>query len=123
MGDQKMVNRNKADHGDNSDTLQSIIQKKTDDNEPDQDHRFLRDDLMKALKSNLSEEEAKIIMMRFGLDTEQSISKRGHRTISEICDLVGYKPNKVRRIINRSLKKLQAVVGKDFELYCRELNL
>jgi len=124
--DQKMVNRMKANNmGENTDTMYSIIRSKTDDNELDLDHMFLREDLIKALRSHLSEEEASIIMLRFGMDgdMEQSSSRSGGRTISEVSKMIGLKPDKVRRTINRSLKQLQVLVGKDFEYYNRDLNL
>jgi len=124
--DQKMVNRMKANNiGENADTMYSIIRSKTDDNELDLDHMFLREDLIKALRSHLSEEEASIIMLRFGMDgdMEQSSSRSGGRTISEVSKMIGLKPDKVRRTINRCLKQLQVLVGKDFEYYNRDLNL
>mmetsp|Transcript_52023 Transcript_52023/g.58995 ORF Transcript_52023/g.58995 Transcript_52023/m.58995 type:complete len:689 (+) Transcript_52023:146-2212(+) len=124
--DQKMVNRMKANNmGENTDTMYSIIRSKTDDNELDLDHMFLREDLIKALRSHLSEEEASIIMLRFGMDgdMEQSSPRSGGRTISEVSKMIGLKPDKVRRTINRSLKQLQVLVGKDFEYYNRDLNL
>jgi RNA polymerase primary sigma factor len=109
--------------GDNADSMHSIIESKTDENELSQDQKFLREDLLKALQSHLSEVDARMIMLRFGMDTEQSTSKRCGRTISEVSDLVGLKPDKVRRTINRSLKQLQVLVGDDFKYYNRDLNL
>merc|ERR1712032_1121826 len=121
--DQTMVNQKKYSSGENSETMHSIIEKKTDDNDLDLVRLFLREDLMKALKSNLSEEQAYMIMLRFGMDTEPATSKHGGlRTINEICSLVGLKPDKVRRIIKNSLKQLHEMVGKDFEFYYSELN-
>lgn len=122
--DQQMVNRNIANNiGKQSDTIQSILQEKTDDAEVDQNHMFLHDDLMDAIKLHLSEEEANIIILRYGMDTNKLLSKRGGRTISEVSILVGLKPDKVRRTINKGLKELQVMLVEDFESYSRGLNM
>jgi len=122
--DQQMVNRNIANNaGKQSDTIQSILQHKTDDEEVDQDSMFLHEDLMDAIKLHLSEEEANIIILRFGMDTNNLLTKRGGRTISEVSSLVGLKPDKVRRTINKGLKELQVMLVEDFGGYSRGLNL
>lgn len=123
--DQTMVNRMNSNSGldSNANTLQSIIESKIDENDfSNLDRVFLREDLIKALKFHLSEEEASILMLRFGMDSEKATSKRGGRTISEVSNMVGLKPDKVRRTINRSLKQLKVLVGDEFEFYNRDFN-
>merc|ERR1712232_711220 len=124
--DQTMVNRMNSNAGldSNANTLQSIIESKIDENDfCNLDRAFLREDLIKALKFHLSEEEASILTLRFGMDSEKATSKRGGRTISEVSNMVGLKPDKVRRTINRSLKQLKVLVGDEFEFYNRDFNI
>ena len=105
------------------DTMYDLVESKTDDGDYNkQSHMFIRDDLIALLKSNLSEEEVYLLLLRFGLlePLQQNLSC-GPLTIAEVSQLVGYKPGKVRRIINRSLKHMQAVIGDEWVEYEREL--
>eukprot|EP00536_Pseudo-nitzschia_multiseries_P003035 jgi/Psemu1/236311/estExt_Genewise1.C_430087 len=123
--DQQIVNRNKpmvTTRG--VESLHSIITSKVDDDETQKlDLIHLREDLIKALKSHLTNEEASIITLRFGMDDEYASSKKAGRTISEVGDIMGLKPDKVRRIILRALKKLRSSVGEDFEYYNRDFSM
>lgn len=120
--DQNMVNRNnpiKVD--DHRDTLYSIIASKSDNVEYNElDLNYLRQDLLRALNFHLTEEEANILILKFGLDNEYASSKKIGRSIAEVGQLVCLKPDKVRRIIKRSLKQLEALIGDDFRLYNRD---
>ena len=122
--DQQIVNRNKPMSTDRGmESLHSIIASKTDDDETQKiDLIHLREDLLKALNIHLTQEEASIITLRFGMDEEYASSKKAGRTISEVGDITGLKPDKVRRIILRSLKKLRISIGDDFELYNQEFS-
>eukprot|EP00537_Pseudo-nitzschia_pungens_P007087 CAMPEP_0172361546 /NCGR_PEP_ID=MMETSP1060-20121228/5360_1 /TAXON_ID=37318 /ORGANISM="Pseudo-nitzschia pungens, Strain cf. cingulata" /LENGTH=699 /DNA_ID=CAMNT_0013083831 /DNA_START=305 /DNA_END=2404 /DNA_ORIENTATION=- len=122
--DQQIVNKNKpmvTTRG--VESLHSIISSQVDDDESEKlDLIHLREDLLKALSSNLTKEEASILTLRFGMDDEYASSKKAGRTISEVGDIMGLKPDKVRRIILRALKKLRISVGEDFEFYNREFS-
>jgi len=123
--DQQIVNRNKpmiTARG--VESLHSIIASQADDGESQKlDLIHLREDLLKALKCHLTEEEASIITLRFGMDEEYASSKKAGRTISEVGDIMELKPDKVRRIILRSLKKLRMSIGEDFEYYNRDFSM
>lgn len=123
--DQQIVNRNKpmiTARG--VESLHSIIASQADDGESQKlDLIHLREDLLKALKCHLTEEEASIVTLRFGMDEEYASSKKAGRTISEVGDIVDLKPDKVRRIILRSLKKLKMSIGEDFEYYNRDFSM
>lgn len=120
--DQNMENKNKPmNNVHDQDSLYSIISSKADENEYDKvDLLHLREDLIKALKFHLSEEEASILILRFGIDDEHASSKKVGRTISEVSEIVGLKSDKVRRIINRSLKQLEILIGEEFQFYKRD---
>jgi len=106
------------------DTMHSIIGSQTDENENSLDFVYLREDLLKALNFHLTEEEASMLMLRFGMDEEDhASSKKAGRTISEVSNMVGLKPDKVRRTINRSLKQLEHLIGDEFKYYNRDLSL
>jgi DNA-directed RNA polymerase sigma subunit (sigma70/sigma32) len=120
--DQNMVNRKRTSQlDDGQDTLSSIITSKTDDVEYDEVELYnLREDLLRAVNSHLTEEEAAILILKFGMDNEYASSKKIGRSIAEVARKVGLKPDKVRRIIKRSLTQLQTVVGDDFRTYNRD---
>jgi RNA polymerase primary sigma factor len=102
--------------------LYSVIESKTDDSYASRvEYQLFREDLVKALHSHLSDEEAKLLMLRYGLiEDKKRIHNSGLRTIAEVSRLAGLKPDKVRRILNRSLKQLEAVLGDDWRDYERE---
>jgi len=120
--DQSMVNRhNPSNLGDKKESLVSIIATKSDENEYDEmDLIHLREDLFRALKFHLTQEEANILILRFGMDDDYASSKKIGRSIIEVGRMVGLKPDKVRRIIKRSLKQLESTIGDEFQLYNRD---
>lgn len=102
------------------DTMYEIVESRTADNDYNKvKHVFLREDLIETLNRHLSDEEATLLLLRYGLvDSVPKNVKNGPLTIAEVSRMVGMKPNKVRRMINKSLKQLKAVIGdewKDFE--------
>mmetsp|Transcript_16402 Transcript_16402/g.46963 ORF Transcript_16402/g.46963 Transcript_16402/m.46963 type:complete len:579 (+) Transcript_16402:223-1959(+) len=104
------------------DTMYDLVESKTDDRDYNkQTHMFLREDLISMLESQLSEEEVYLLLLRYGLLDSADNLKNGPLTIAEVSRLVGYKPDKVRRIINRSLKHMKAVIGNEWVEYEREL--
>lgn len=106
-----------------SDTMYELIESRTDDGDYNkQNHSFLREDLIATLRQHLSEEEAELLLLRYGLmDSVPQNLKNGPLTIAEVSRMVGLKPDKVRRMINRSLKHMKAVIGSEWIEYEREL--
>jgi RNA polymerase sigma factor (sigma-70 family) len=125
--DQNLVNNVTPSKDDGSkDTLYSIIASKVDEGEYNNAlHRHLRDDLINTLHQHLTEEEALVLMLRFGLVDNESpnrlSNKTGLRTFAEVSRMAGLKPDKVRRIIQQSLQHLQSVMGDEWHDYQLEL--
>lgn len=121
--DEHIVNPMKPNNGDKEGTMYDLIESKTDDGDYSSiKHRLLREDLLATLYSHLSDEEVRLLLLRYGLDESGPQSVRnGPLTIAEVSRKAGYKPDKVRRILNRSLKHMKAVIGKEWIEYEREL--
>jgi RNA polymerase primary sigma factor len=104
-------------------TLYEIVEKKSEEFDPNKlEYQMLREDLIKALYRHLSKEEANLLMLRYGLiENKDSTKRSGLRTIAEVSKLAGLKPDKVRRLLNRSLTQLQTVIGDEWRDYEREL--
>lgn len=121
--DQQMANPLKPMNRDRVDTMYDLIESRTNDSDYDQlKHMLLREELMALLQSHLSEEEVQLLLLRYGMNdsTAQALNK-GPLTIAEVSRIVGYKPDKVRRMINRSLKHMKSVIGHEWIEYEREL--
>ena len=120
--DQNMVNRyNPLTIGDTKESLVSIIATKSDESEYNEgDLMYLREDLLRALRLHLTEEEANVLILKFGMDDDYASSKKIGRSIIEVGKLVDLKPDKVRRIIRRSLKRLENTIGDEFRFYNRD---
>jgi DNA-directed RNA polymerase sigma subunit (sigma70/sigma32) len=106
--------------GNEKDTMYEVIESRNDDYDHNKiKHVFLREDLIETLNRHLSDEEATLLLLRYGLmDSVPNSVKNGPLTIAELSRKVGMKPDKVRRMINKSLKQMKAVIGeewKDFE--------
>ena len=119
--DQQINNRNKPNSGRREDSLYELLESKTDDGDLNKVSRgFLREALTESLYRSLDRESAHIIMLRFGL-VDPHILPRGYEgplTIAQVSQLVGMKPDKVRRRILKSLKDLKFSMGsewRDFE--------
>jgi DNA-directed RNA polymerase sigma subunit (sigma70/sigma32) len=123
--DQTLVSsKNAFQDNRNVDTLYSIVESKTDDRIEAENLEYvhLREDLIKALRHHLPEEEANLLLLRYGLiDDDEPQLKNGFRTIAEVSRKAGLKPDKVRRTLNRSLSHLQVVIGDEWREYEREL--
>lgn len=120
--DQRIQNRNNptGDVG-NRDTLYSICTSLTNDADYDEaelDH--LREDLLQAMKDHLTEEEATILMLKFGMDDEYDSQKKIGRSFIEVGGMMGLTAESVRRSFKKSLKHLEAVVSDDFASYNRD---
>jgi RNA polymerase sigma factor (sigma-70 family) len=104
-------------------SMYELVASKTDDGDYNKlNHVFLREDLIDTLRRHLSEEETQLLLLRYGLvdDIPQNL-KTGPLTIAEVSRMAGLKPDKVRRMINKSLKQMKAVIGDEWIDYEREL--
>jgi RNA polymerase primary sigma factor len=121
--DQQIANPLKPNSANEKGTMYELVASKTDDGDYNQlKHVFLREDLIETLYRHLSEEEATLLLLRYGLvDTTPQNLNTGPLTIAEVSRMAGLKPDKVRRMINRSLKHLKAVIGNEWVDYDREL--
>jgi RNA polymerase sigma factor (sigma-70 family) len=122
--DQSVLNAlNPFEEDANRDTLYEIIARKTEDLDTSRmEYRLLREDLIKALHQHLSEEEANLLMLRYGIiENRESMKKSGFRTVAEVSRMAGLKPDKARRLLHRSLTRLQTVMGDEWLEYEREL--
>ena len=102
-----------------SDSLIEIVKSQMDDGEYSrQQQSFLRDDLIETLRRHLSPDEVELLMLRFGLrDDPSPQNPMGPMTIASVSEIVGLKPDKVRRKINKSLKQLQVIIGDEWADY------
>jgi RNA polymerase primary sigma factor len=110
--DQKMTNSKKPMSGDeDQDTMYEIVASKNDESDSGNVSRvFFREDLINALYSHLTEEEANLLLLRYGLMDSETPNMKPNgslMTIAEISRIVELKPDKVRRLINKSLRQLK----------------
>ena len=103
-------------------TLIDIVDSRTDDGEHRiQQHVFLREDLIETLNRHLTPQEVELLLLRYGLADDLSPEYgMGPMTIASVSRAVGLKPDKVRRIINKSLKHLQTIIKDEWADYERE---
>jgi DNA-directed RNA polymerase sigma subunit (sigma70/sigma32) len=119
--DQQINNRNKPNSEQRVDSLYDVLESKTDDGDFNKvSRKFLREALTESLYRSLDRESAHIIMLRFGLVDPQILPRgyEGPLTIAQVSQLMGMKPDKVRRRILKSLKELKYSISsewKDFE--------
>jgi RNA polymerase primary sigma factor len=116
--DQVITNPFKPNSDSRESTLYDKISYKCDEYEytPLED-RFMKDDLVKTLRRYLTPREVDILLLRYGLMDEKTLPHgfSGPLTYSEVSRLVGCKPDKVRRIINDSLKRLKPLIANEWE--------
>ena len=109
--------------GDRKDTMHEIINEKAQDEGYVKNQRsMLKDSLIQSLQQVLTAHEVDLLRLRFGLMDDRTLPYgfAGPLTIAEVSRLVGLKPDKVRRMLNKSLAKLRPVFAsewKDFETY------
>jgi DNA-directed RNA polymerase sigma subunit (sigma70/sigma32) len=105
---------------DNKKTLYDLVAcQAADVNEIElQEKRFLKDDLINFMKRYLSPQEVNLLLLRFGLIEEKYLPHRSlfgrSLTIGEVAQLVGLKPTKARRLINRSLSRLKSFIAHEW---------
>jgi RNA polymerase primary sigma factor len=121
--DRNISNSKKPMSGDKGgDTLNDLVQSKTDDGEHTKCNRvLLREDLIETLHRHLSPEEVELLLLRFGLKEGPSHKLGGQPTIAELSKMVGLKPDKVRRIIDKSLRQLKTAGGDEWLALSRDM--
>lgn len=126
--DAELINGKKPNNGDNGETLLDIVSSKSDDVEYNKQSRsFLREDLVRTLDSHLTPEEVLILRLRYGMmdkllpGEKPNLKSFAPLTIAEVGKRVGLKPDKVRRIILRSLKRLKMIIGDEWIDYERQI--
>lgn len=113
--------------GEGKDTLIEIVESKAVDNDYDTiERKMLREDLVETLNRHLSPEEVEVLLLRYGLTSVPSDGIRdlhGDRqaTIAEVSRTFGHKPDKVRRMIESSLRQLKGVGMEEWLAFERDL--
>lgn len=85
--------------------------------------KFMKEDLIKSLQRHLTPLEVAILCLRYGLIDERTLPHgfSGPLTIREVSLLVGLKPDKVRRTINKSLRRLKYLIAHDWPQHSQEV--
>ena len=83
----------------------------------------LREELINSLRRHLTPIEVKILCLRYGLLDARVLPPGfgGPLTIREVGLLVGLKPDKVRRTINKSLRQLKYLIAHEWPEYSQEI--
>lgn len=108
----------KDDSSSQKQNMHHLIQGQWDEAEMTQiERKFLKEDLIQTLKLHLDPYEVDLILLRYGLIDEKTLPHgfAGPLTIRELSNLVGIKPDKVRRMINSSLRHLKHSIAEDWE--------
>jgi RNA polymerase primary sigma factor len=108
----------------NADRLVDILDTKSQDNEERKlESCLLREDLIEALNRYLTPEEVEILLFRYGLKELPESKTRigGQPTIAELSRVLGLKPDKIRRTIQKSLKCLRLYGADEMLSYQRDL--
>jgi RNA polymerase nonessential primary-like sigma factor len=77
---------------------------------------LVRESLIETLFRTLDKESAHLLLLRFGLVDKDILPEgwEGPLTIAQVSQLVGKKPDKVRRQILKSLNDLKCTMGNDW---------
>jgi len=83
----------------------------------------IREELINSLRKHLTPTEVKILCLRYGLFDSNLLPPGfgGPLTIREVGMLVGLKPDKVRRTINKSLRQLKYLIAHEWPEYSQEV--
>ena len=124
--DQALTNGKKAHQpSDSETTLIEIIGSSSDDGEHDRLERaLLREDLVETLHRHLAPEEVEVLLLRYGLkDSPELQNKFRNRqpTMVELGEIFNLKPDKVRRMIQKSLQQLQSTGPEEWAEFQRLL--
>lgn len=117
--DAEIVNTLKPNSGDNnSETSYNLFAAKYDDVEyRELQSHFTKEDLVSTLRRYLAPHEVDLLLLRYGLMDERTLPYgfSGPLTIAELSRLVDLKPDKVRRMINKSLRQLRHLIAHEWE--------
>lgn len=125
--DQEISNTLKPGSDSGGETLVEIVESKFVDSDHQQQQRvMLREDLIETLKRHLSPEEVDLLLLRYGLKeapvaNRKSLNGGQQVTIAELSRMFGLKPDKVRRMINNSLKQLEGAGLEEWLAFERDL--
>ena len=106
--------------GNRKETMLDIVNGKFEDEQYGKTQQQLtKEALIDSLRSVLSPHEVDLLLLRFGLMDERTLPHgfAGPLTIAEVSRLVGLKPDKVRRMINKCLSKLRPVLEMEWVDY------
>jgi RNA polymerase primary sigma factor len=121
--DQEVTNSKKPINTDGRSTLIELVGANIVDSDAErQSSNVLREDLIEAMKKHLTDEEVEVILLRYGLKGDSAYNSGGQLTIAELSQSMGVKPDKVRRMIMKSLKKLKAAGADEWVAFDRELS-
>lgn len=123
--DSELENTLKPDKTGNSDTLYNILAAKYDNVEFQKlKSNFMKEDLISTLRRHVTPREVDLLLLRYGLMDERTLPYgfSGALTIAEVSRLVGLKPDKVRRILNKSLRQLRHLIAHEWEDFEKELS-
>jgi len=123
--DQQIKNSKKMSEGGSESTLNDLLESKKHESEYDSfSNVFLRQELIESLYRNLDRQSAHMLLLRFGLVDPRMLPDgyEGALTIAQVGELVGMKPDKVRRTLIKSLEDLKYRIGSDWHDYERILN-
>jgi len=119
--DAQLTNGRKMNAGEKGNTMYDLVNNMEDEPEYKRlEQLFLREDLIESLRRYLNPLEVELIMLRYGLDDENDIlcgdlSSAGPKTINQVSQVVGLKPDKVRRLINNSLRQLKSAIEPEWQ--------
>ena len=109
----------------NKDTMYNILAARYNNVEYKQlQSQFMREDLIGTLRRYLTPREVDLLLLRYGLMDERTLPYgfSGPLTIAEVSRLVGLKPDKVRRMINKSLRQLRHLIAHEWEDFEKEFS-
>jgi RNA polymerase primary sigma factor len=115
---QNTLNPNKS--GTKKDTMYDILTATYDNVELKQiENDFMKQALIETIRRYLAPMEVNLLLLRYGLMDERTLPYgfSGPLTIAEISRLVELKPDKVRRMINKSLRHLRDLIAHEWEDY------
>merc|ERR1712070_249382 len=111
--------------GANKDTMYNVLAAKYDNPELKRlQSNFMKEDLVDTLRKYLTPPEVDILLLRYDMMDERTVPHgfSGPLTIAEVSRLVGLKPDKVRRMINSSLRQLRYLIAHEWDDFEKDLN-
>ena len=122
--DQELTNGLKPMSSNNrNDRLVDVLEHKSEDSEENKlQSLMLREDLIETLHRHLGPEEVELLLFRYGLKELPASKTRigGQPTIAELSRTLGLKPDKVRRMINKSLQQLRSSGTEEWKSFQKE---